>query len=105
MRCDNLSERRKYVECCNGSGGHGQRCGRVAAHYHLSTPNADRKQKRNCAIKLNPNGRLDNLLSAIRRTYPHEDMYGPMDVPRAAAGGPQQIRRGRAPESVLSSTK
>lgn len=33
---------------------------------------AEGKQKRHCAIKLNANGRLDNLLSAICRSSPHE---------------------------------
>lgn len=79
-----------YTECSSRSGSGGPlRRGHVAAQYRLSAPNADGKQKRHCAIKLNANGRLDNLLSAIRRTYLHEDMDGPMDVPRAAAGGPQ----------------
>lgn len=63
-----------YAECSSrsGSGGHGQRRGRVAAQYRLSAPNADGKQKRHCAIKLNANGRLDNLLSAICLSSPHE---------------------------------
>ena len=63
-----------YAECSSrsGSGGHGQRRGRVAAQCRLSAPNADGKQKRHCAIKLNANGRLDNLLSAICRSSPLE---------------------------------
>ena len=63
-----------YAECSSRSesGGHGQRRGRVAAQCRLSAPNADGKQKRHCAIKLNANGRLDNLLSAICRSSPHE---------------------------------
>ena len=68
------TESATYAECLSRSesGGHGQRRGRVAAQYRLSAPNADGKQKRHCAIKLNANGRLDNLLSAICRSSPHE---------------------------------
>ena len=68
------TESATYAECLSrsGSGGHGQRRGRVAAQCRLSAPNADGKQKRHCAIKLNANGRLDNLLSAICRSSPLE---------------------------------
>nr|DAZ31311.1 MAG TPA: hypothetical protein [Caudoviricetes sp.] len=79
-----------YAECLSrsGSGGHGQRRGRVAAHYRLSAPNADGKQKRHCAIKLNANGRLDNLLSAICRSSPHEAGGGPNERKRMAGYSP-----------------
>lgn len=70
---DNLSGKRTYTECSSRSGSGGPlRRGRVAAQCRLSAPNAEGKQKRHCAIKLNANGRLDNLLSAICRSSPLE---------------------------------
>ena len=80
-----------YAECSSrsGSGGHGQRRGRVAAQYRLSAPNADGKQKRHCAIKLNANGRLDNLLSAICRSSPLE-----------AGGGTTSARAGEGKKAA-----
>ena len=50
--------------------------------------NADGKQKRHCAIKLNANGRLDNLLSAICRSSPHEAGGGTNERKRMAGYSP-----------------
>lgn len=67
------TESATYAECSSRSGSGGPlRRGRVAAQCRLSAPNAEGKQKRHCAIKLNANGRLDNLLSAICRSSPLE---------------------------------
>jgi hypothetical protein len=84
-----------YAECSSrsGSGGHGQRRGRVAAQCRLSAPNADGKQKRHCAIKLNANGRLDNLLSAIRRSSPHEAGGGTKTGVITTMGDPFELLR------------
>lgn len=90
------TESATYAECLSrsGSGGHGQRRGRVAAQCRLSAPNADGKQKRHCAIKLNANGRLDNLLSAICRSSPHE-----------AGGGTNERKRMAGYSTAASQTK
>lgn len=61
----------------------------MAAQYRLSAPNADGKQKRHCAIKLNANGRLDNLLSAICRSSPLE-----------AGGGTTSARAGEGKKAA-----
>ena len=92
---DNLSGKRTYTECSSRSGSGGPlRRGRVAAQCRLSAPNAEGKQKRHCAIKLNANGRLDNLLSAIRRSSPHEAGGGTRTqvLTEQAPGKPDQTR-------------
>ena len=84
-----------YAECSSRSGSGGPlRRGRVAAQCRLSAPNADGKQKRHCAIKLNANGRLDNLLSAICRSSPHEAGGGTRTqvLTEQASGKPDQTR-------------
>lgn len=86
---DNLSGKRTYTECSSRSGSGGPlRRGRVAAQCRLSAPNAEGKQKRHCAIKLNANGRLDNLLSAICRSSPLEAGGGPNERKRMAGYSP-----------------
>ena len=89
------TEAATYAECCSRS------CllytsdaARVAAQCRLSAPNADGKQKRHCAIKLNANGRLDNLLSAICRSSPHE-----------AGGGTNERKRMAGYSTAASQTK
>lgn len=83
------TESATYAECRSRSGSGGPlRRGRVAAQYRLSAPNADGKQKRHCAIKLNANGRLDNLLSAICRSSPHEASGGTNERKRMAGYSP-----------------
>ena len=87
---DNLSGKRTYTECSSRSGSGGPlRRGRVAAQCRLSAPNAEGKQKRHCAIKLNANGRLDNLLSAICRSSPLE-----------AGGGTTSARAGEGKKAA-----
>jgi hypothetical protein len=91
---DNLSGKRTYTECSSRSGSGGPlRRGRVAAQCRLSAPNAEGKQKRHCAIKLNANGRLDNLLSAIRRSSPHEAGGGTKTGVITTMGDPFELLR------------
>ena len=77
----------QYAECCSrsGSGGHGQRRGRVAAQYRLSAPwEVVSAREADPVSTARPSA--PTLGRAIRLSSPHEAGGGTNNVPEYARG-------------------